>query len=49
MADIAVSVLTRLKNKAKEVEEAINSVYSFSAKRSFCVVWKSQNMLKILC
>ena len=44
-----IHILHDLKTRQKRVEEAINSVYSFSAKRSFCVVWKSQNMLKILC
>ncbi len=49
MADIAVSALTRLKNKAKESGRSYQLCLRFSAKRSFCVVWKSQNMLKILC
>ena len=44
MADVAASVLARLKNKAAEV---ISSAYSFSAKKSSCAVWKSQNMQKI--
>ncbi len=49
MADIAASVLARLKNKAKKAEEAISSACSFFAKRSFCAVWKSLSMLKTLC
>ena len=44
MADVAASVLARLKNKAAEV---ISSAYSFSARKSSCAVWESQSMQKI--
>lgn len=49
MADVAASVLARLKNKATKAAEAISSACSFSARKSSCAVWKSQNMQKILC
>ena len=49
MADMAASVLARLKKRQKKVEEVISFVYSFFARRSFCVAWKSPSMLKILC
>ena len=39
MADVAASVLARLKNKAAEVIS--------SAKKSSCAVWESQSMQKI--
>lgn len=48
MADIAASVLARLKNKAKESAEAISFVCSSSARKNFCAVWKKLNMQKIL-
>ena len=48
MADMAASVLARLKKRQKKVEEVISFVYSFFARRSFCVVWQSLNMLRSL-
>ena len=48
MADVAASVLARLKNKAAKAAEAISSAYSFSARKSSCAAWKSQNMRKTL-
>ena len=44
MADMAASVLERLKNKAAG---AISSACGFFARKSSCAVWKSQNMQKI--
>lgn len=49
MADIAASVLARLKNKAAESGRSISFVCSSFAKRNFCAVWKNPNMQKILC
>ncbi|MGN0266277.1 MAG: hypothetical protein ACI4D7_01230 [Lachnospiraceae bacterium] len=48
MADIAASVLARLKTKAKKVEEAISFACSFFARRSFYAAWRNPSMLKIL-
>ena len=49
MADIAASVLARLKNKAKRPEEAISFACSSSARKNSFVVWKIPNTQKILC
>lgn len=49
MADIAASVLARLKIRLPKAEEAISFVCSSFAKRNFCAVWKNPNMQKILC
>ena len=46
MADIAASVLARLKNKAVE---AISYACNSFAKRNFCAVWKIPSMLRTLC
>ena len=48
MADIAASVLARLKNTAQKQAEAINYVYNFFARRNFCEDYKNRNMRKIL-
>lgn len=49
MADIAASVLARLKNRQKKADEAISFVCNSSAKKSSSAVWKNHNMRKILC
>ena len=45
MADIATSVLTRLKSKTAE---AIRSTYSSFVRRNFCADWKNPNTRKAL-
>jgi len=49
MADIAGSVLARLKTKLLRAAEAISYAYSFSVRKSFFVGWKNPNMRKTLC
>ena len=49
MADIAASVLARLKTKLLKAAEAISSACNSFAKRNFCAVWKSLSMLKTSC
>lgn len=49
MADIATSVLARLKTKQKKEAEAINFACSSSARKNFCAVWKNPSMRKTLC
>ena len=46
MADMAASVLARLKNRRHKAAEAISSAYSFSVRKSSCAVWKDLNMQK---
>ncbi len=48
MADMAASVLAGLETRQKKAEEAISFACSFFARRSFCVVWQSLNMLRSL-
>ena len=48
MADIAASVLARLKTRLIKVVEATSFACSFSARKNFCADWKSQNTLKTL-
>lgn len=48
MADIAVSVLARLKNKSKESGEAISCACSSFAMKNSCVAWRNPNIPKIL-
>ncbi len=49
MADIAASVLARLKIRQPQAEEVISFVCSSFVRRNFCAVWKNLNMQKILC
>lgn len=49
MADIAVSVLARLKIRQKKAEEVISFVCSFFVRKNFCAVWKNPNMQRISC
>ena len=49
MADIAASVLARLKNKAAESGRSYQLCLQLFAKRNFCDVWKSPSMLRISC
>lgn len=49
MADIAASVLARLKNKATESGKSYQLCLQLFAKRNFCVVWKFPIMLRTLC
>ena len=44
MADMAASVLARLKNKAAAAEEVTNCACSFFARKNSCAVWKSPDM-----
>ena len=44
MADMAASVLARLKNKV-----VISFVCSFFVRKNFCAVWKNPNMQRISC
>ena len=48
MADMAASVLARLRNKAKESGRSYQLCLQLFARRSFCVVWQSLNMLRSL-
>ena len=48
MADIAASVLARLKTRQKKVDEAISFVCNSSVKKSSYVAWKNRNIRKIL-
>ena len=48
MADIAASVLTRLKNKAKETGRSYQLAYNSFVRKNFCADLKSQNTQKIL-
>lgn len=48
MADMAASVLARLKIKPKKAAEAINFACNFFVRKSFRAVWKNQSMQKIL-
>lgn len=49
MADIAASVLAKLKIKLRLPGLAINNVCSSSSKRSFYASWQHLNMPKTLC
>ena len=49
MADIAASVLARLKNKAAESGRSYQLCLQLFSKRNFCGVWKSPSMLRISC
>lgn len=49
MADMATSVLARLKIKLLKAVEAISYACNFFAKRNFCAVWKIPSMLRTLC
>lgn len=47
MADMAASVLARLKIKPLQAEEVTNCACSFFARKNSCAVWKSPDMLRI--
>ena len=49
MADIAASVLAKLKNKAKAPASVIISACSFSFKKNFCDDWQALSMRIISC
>lgn len=49
MADIAVSVLARLKNKAKESGRSYQLCLQLFVRKNFCAVWKNPNMQRISC
>lgn len=49
MADIAVSVLARLKNKAKESGRSYQLCLQLFCQEEFCAVWKNPNMQRISC
>lgn len=49
MADMATSVLARLKNKAAESGRSYQLCLQLFAKRNFCAVWKIPSMLRTLC
>ncbi|GEM_PF-3340608 len=46
MADIAASVLARLKKRPLKAAEAISSACNSFVRRSFCADWKNRNMRK---
>ena len=47
MADMAASVLARLKNKAAESGRSYQLCLQLFCQEDSCAVWKSQNMQKI--
>lgn len=49
MADIAASVLARLKNKAAESGRSYQLCLQLFVRKNFSAVWRNPNMLKILC
>ena len=49
MADIAASVLARLKNKASESGRSYQLCLQLFARKNFSAVWRNPNILKILC
>ena len=49
MADIAASVLARLKNKAAESGRSYQLCLQLFCQEEFCAVWKSPSMLKTSC
>ena len=49
MADVAASVLARLKTSRSKVAEAINSACCFFVRKNFSDVWRNPNMPKTSC
>ena len=49
MADIAASVLARLKNKLLKAAGAISSACSSFVRKNFSAAWRNPNMLKTSC